>query len=507
MTKLLPYLVVLDCFVCVAPAARGQCGYKATISANHNYCVGSSLIAQSTHALQQIVWYRNGQPVSTVTGTQSLNTVPLVISPGTVSIGNANRLCTDGAGNIYVFDGDFITIYRPGATTTQMNLITQGLDEFGDMWVDQPGNIYLTTGDSSMEMNDTTLVMKLAAGTYQPTTLVSKKAVNDPFRYGLPESMFMDCEGNIYIYTWYNQVVKWVPGAATGILVAAPNNGDTACEPANSLGQVWVDNAGAIFFMVGSGIQKLAPGASQATTLTTGGCYGNPSIWFTDFWLDGKDTLYQAGEDIGAKTLLLQKLAPGSATPVTIATIPLKSSPPYDFGSFVMDIKGNFYLAGTGDTGIIELRRSSDIDSIYIPTDTGSYYAVVTDIQGYSTVTDTIVINGTAGSCGDTAMVPVDVEAVPILPNAFTPNGDGRNDRFYVLGGPVNSVVETFDVFNRLGQAVFRAHDVAPGDANAGWDGRLGGSLVAPGTYVYLVVMRFANGSRQMVKGTVEVIR
>jgi gliding motility-associated-like protein len=319
--------------------------------------------------------------------------------------------------------------------------------------------------------------------------------------------MFMDCEGNIFIYTWSDRVVKWAPGAVTGILVAEPNNGDTTCEPANSLGQVWVDNAGAIFFMVGSGIQELAPGASQATTLTTGGCNSNSSIWFSDFWLDGKDTLYQAGEDIGAKTLILQKLAPGSATPVTIATIPLKNSPPYDLGSFVMDIKGNFYLAGTGNSGVIELRRNSAIDSVFIPTDTGSYYAVVTDIQGYSTVTDTIVINGAAGSCGDTATVPVDVMTVPIIPNAFTPNGDGHNDRFYVLSGPVNSVVETFEVFSRWGNAVFRAHDVTPGDVAGGWDGRVGGSPAPPGTYVYMVVMRFANGSRQLYKGTVEVLR
>jgi CHU_C Type IX secretion signal domain len=71
----------------------------------------------------------------------------------------------------------------------------------------------------------------------------------------------------------------------------------------------------------------------------------------------------------------------------------------------------------------------------------------------------------------------------------------------------VNSVVETFEVFNRWGQAVFQAHDAAPGDASAGWDGRVNGSYVLPGTYVYIVVIRLATGSRQMYKGTVEVIR
>ena len=70
----------------------------------------------------------------------------------------------------------------------------------------------------------------------------------------------------------------------------------------------------------------------------------------------------------------------------------------------------------------------------------------------------------------------------------------------------MNSVVESFGVFNRWGQEVFKAHDTAPGDASAGWDGRVNGSLAPLGTYVYVVIMRFATGARQMYKGTVEMI-
>lgn len=111
------------------------------------------------------------------------------------------------------------------------------------------------------------------------------------------------------------------------------------------------------------------------------------------------------------------------------------------------------------------------------------------------------------GGCADTATIVVNVYTPLALPNAFTPNGDGHNDRLYVLGGPVNSVVEYFAVFNRWGQAMFQAHDVAPGDARSGWDGRVDGAASPAGVYVYVVRMKFADGSTKVYKGTVMLVR
>lgn len=69
MTKTLFYLIVLHPCILLSPTVSGQCGYKVTIHTNNNYCVGSSLIATSTHAMQKITWHQNGQPASTVIGS------------------------------------------------------------------------------------------------------------------------------------------------------------------------------------------------------------------------------------------------------------------------------------------------------------------------------------------------------------------------------------------------------------------------------------------------------
>ena len=334
----------------------------------------------------------------------------------------------------------------PEGTTTYFNPSDSVPVSFVDMFVDQPGNIYLIANGYGIGLTDTGQVIKFAAGTYDTSTVVPGGYANGE-RYGLSLSLTRDCQGNSYIYTYEQRVLKLTPGMSTAVLVAGANNGDTLCPAPGGLGQVWVDEAGAIFFMVGAGIQKLTPGASQATTVTSGSCDGVSGISFSDFYLDGKDTLYQAGVDPVNKTVVLQKLAPGSSAPTTIATIPLKTFNG-NFSSFTMDIKGNFYLSDLADNELFELRRSSAIDSAYAPTDIGSYYAVVTDIRGYSTVTDTIIINSpatTVPSISITATADSTPVCTPVTFTAAAGNpGPGASYQWMVSGVPVGGDSTTY---------------------------------------------------------------
>jgi gliding motility-associated-like protein len=93
------------------------------------------------------------------------------------------------------------------------------------------------------------------------------------------------------------------------------------------------------------------------------------------------------------------------------------------------------------------------------------------------------------------------------IPNAFTPNGDGQNDVFYIMGGPQGSRIKDFAVFNRWGQKIFQVHDVLPDDPGYGWNGNYKGAPVSPGAYVYVVVMGFADGTQEVFKGTVMLIK
>ncbi|MCC6448460.1 MAG: gliding motility-associated C-terminal domain-containing protein [Chitinophagaceae bacterium] len=89
-----------------------------------------------------------------------------------------------------------------------------------------------------------------------------------------------------------------------------------------------------------------------------------------------------------------------------------------------------------------------------------------------------------------------------ILPNAFTPNGDGNNDIFRILKyGDVQMI--SLEVYNRFGQQVFKTKNM-----DEGWDGRFNGQLADLATYFYLVKYKCPlNDEVQILRGDVILIR
>lgn len=109
--------------------------------------------------------------------------------------------------------------------------------------------------------------------------------------------------------------------------------------------------------------------------------------------------------------------------------------------------------------------------------------------------------------CKASGNITVKVFSTLMVPGAFSPNGDGHNDVFYVVGGPLGSTVKDFLVFDRWDRCVFQVHGVAPDDAAYGWNGRVAGQAAPAGTYVYEIRMGFADGTQQVLKGTVVLVR
>lgn len=88
------------------------------------------------------------------------------------------------------------------------------------------------------------------------------------------------------------------------------------------------------------------------------------------------------------------------------------------------------------------------------------------------------------------------------VPNAFSPTGDDVNDTFGPLLFGSYTEVRTFQVFNRWGTKVFEATP-----EKQRWDGTYNGKEAPSDVYVYYIVLRYASGEEETLKGDVTLLR
>ena len=123
------------------------------------------------------------------------------------------------------------------------------------------------------------------------------------------------------------------------------------------------------------------------------------------------------------------------------------------------------------------------------PEQSQMVYVVGTNSTGCS-VRDSVEINITG--CDPGAI---------FLPNTFTPNGDGLNDKLYVRTVALASL-KYFRVFDEWGQMVFETNNL-----NEGWDGNVNSKQAATAVYVYVLEGKCQNGYDVMKTGNVTAIR
>ena len=118
----------------------------------------------------------------------------------------------------------------------------------------------------------------------------------------------------------------------------------------------------------------------------------------------------------------------------------------------------------------------------------GTYWLEVTDAKGCKG-RDSIVVS------------IKDCIAGFFIPNAFTPDGNGRNDLFRPL---IYGHVEKyqFEIYNRWGQLIFHSQTLGEG-----WDGTLRGLKQSNGTFVWKVTYQLEGHAAEAKSGTVQLVR
>jgi gliding motility-associated-like protein len=153
--------------------------------------------------------------------------------------------------------------------------------------------------------------------------------------------------------------------------------------------------------------------------------------------------------------------------------------------------RGAITATVTGGTPPYKYRwnRSTKTDPAIFGLPNGHYAVWVTD----------------ANNCpiADTTNIAYEECCKPFIPDAFTPNGDGKNDVFRILHTGNMRIVE-FSVYNRFGERVFTTSK-----PDEGWDGNYKGIPADMGVYFYYA--RIICGTNRtdvtMLKGDVTLVR
>jgi gliding motility-associated-like protein len=110
-----------------------------------------------------------------------------------------------------------------------------------------------------------------------------------------------------------------------------------------------------------------------------------------------------------------------------------------------------------------------------------------------------------AGGCNDTLELPlVVIQPDTLIPNVFSPNGDGINDAFDIFGERLPPAVRSFNlgIFDRWGRQVFVSTD-----PNVRWEGNTEGRALPDGVYYYVLQMEPLTGGTLNYAGPVTLVR
>lgn len=96
--------------------------------------------------------------------------------------------------------------------------------------------------------------------------------------------------------------------------------------------------------------------------------------------------------------------------------------------------------------------------------------------------------------------IDVDNDLDLFVPNLFSPNGDGVNDKFEIFGYSIRDF--NLRIFNRWGEKVFESTNQFDS-----WDGTYKGAMQNPDIYTYLLQVTYLDDTEVLRKGTITLVR
>ena len=174
--------------------------------------------------------------------------------------------------------------------------------------------------------------------------------------------------------------------------------------------------------------------------------------------------------------------------------------------SDIIDPTVNFVNQSIGASGINAYNWN--FGDIYETVDSLNYSAIANPTHMYSTqtpsdYTTTLVVTNTYGCVDSTREIITIHDAVTFyIPNAFSPNGDLKNEGFKGTGIGIDEKTYNLWIFDRWGLLIFHATDL-----ETAWDGHVHGSPAQEDVYVWKVSFTDDLTNFHEYHGTVTLIK
>ena len=168
--------------------------------------------------------------------------------------------------------------------------------------------------------------------------------------------------------------------------------------------------------------------------------------------------------------------------------------PTVDLGPPTISIlEGNTLTLGSTDPGLQYQWNTGQTSSMIQVSQAGLYRVTVTN----------------ARQCTATDQIQVDVErkSAVWVPNVFSPNDDGDNDYISIYADQSIQRVITFQIVDRWGSLCFQRDDFPVLHERDGWNGMVGRKYAAMGVYAWFAQVEYLDGSRELFKGNVTLLR
>ncbi len=231
-----------------------------------------------------------------------------------------------------------------------------------------------------------------------------------------------------------------------------------------------------------------------------GAANGNSFVWTPASLLTNATSLNPVANPVGTTAYILFAYDSKGCPKPGLDTVLVKMLPPI-----------NAYAGH--DTTIVtkqplQLNASGGIKYLWAPTANLTAIDIANPVAMFKDPANNFqykVLVYNEANCVDSAYIRVKVYSTPptvFVPNAFTPNHDGKNDYLKPITAGIQHL-EYFNVYNRWGQLVFSNTD----SESPGWDGRLAGKDQVADAYVWVLKAIDYNGNVFTEKGVTLLLR